>query len=140
MTRQIALGQPARIQRQRRKGWRAPDRAVYVGRGTRWGNPYAVREYAGHHLVESDTGGVIFSSRDENEARRVACDWYRAWLSSQAGLLAAVRRQLGGRDLMCWCSLPPAGAPDHCHAAVLLAVANEASGTPPTTGARRDHR
>ena len=41
MTVQPALvTQPRRLQRKRIKGWRAPDGAVYVGRGSRWGNPY----------------------------------------------------------------------------------------------------
>ncbi len=34
---------PQRIQRKREKGWRMPDGAVYVGRGTKWGNPFAYR-------------------------------------------------------------------------------------------------
>lgn len=32
---------PKRIQRKRTKGWRMGD-AVYVGRGTQWGNPFVV--------------------------------------------------------------------------------------------------
>lgn len=43
---------PKRIQRQRTKGWRMPAGCVYVGRPTKWGNPfahddaaYAVRAY-----------------------------------------------------------------------------------------------
>lgn len=36
------------------------------------------------------------------------------------------RRELAGRDLACWCPLPASPAePDLCHAAVLLAVANQ---------------
>ncbi|MGW6210978.1 DUF4326 domain-containing protein [Streptomyces sp. NPDC055109] len=125
-SRQIALGPPARIQRCRSKGWRAPAGAIYVGRGTRWGNPYVVTQFGQEHaVVDSQTSGVIFSGKDETEARRVACTWYRAWLSSQPGLLAAIRRQLGGHDLMCWCPPPEPGDPDHCHAAVLLAHAND---------------
>jgi hypothetical protein len=31
---------PRRIQRRRMKGWRMPDDAVYVGRPTKWGNPF----------------------------------------------------------------------------------------------------
>ncbi|WP_406365220.1 DUF4326 domain-containing protein [Streptomyces sp. NBC_00645] len=124
--RQLALGTPARIERRRAKGWRAPHGAVYVGRGTRWGNPYVVAQLGQDHaVVDSHTSGVIFADRSETEARRVACNWYRAWLSSQPGLLAAVRRQLSGHDLMCWCPLPEPGQPDHCHAAVLLARAND---------------
>jgi hypothetical protein len=34
-----------------------------------------------------------------------------------------VRRELAGKSLACWCPLPAPGEPDHCHAAVLLAVA-----------------
>lgn len=31
---------PQRIQRKRTRGWRAPEGAIYVGRPTRWGNPF----------------------------------------------------------------------------------------------------
>lgn len=31
---------PQRIQRKRTKGWRMPQGAVYVGRGSKWGNPF----------------------------------------------------------------------------------------------------
>lgn len=34
---------PTRIQRRRTKGWRMPQGAVYVGRGTRWGNPWRLK-------------------------------------------------------------------------------------------------
>lgn len=125
MARQIVLGAPARIQRRRTKGWRAPDGAIYVGRGTRWGNPYSVTHHHTFHAVLDPDGGVIFADKSETEARRVAVDWYRAWFTSQPDLHAAVRRQLAGRDLMCWCPLPEPNDRDHCHAAVLLAIANE---------------
>lgn len=35
---------PVRVQRQRTKGWRMPENTVYVGRGSKWGNPYKVGE------------------------------------------------------------------------------------------------
>lgn len=34
-----------RIQRKRARGWRMPEGAVYVGRPTRWGNPYTLGAY-----------------------------------------------------------------------------------------------
>jgi hypothetical protein len=34
---------PQRIQRRRETGWRMPEGAIYVGRPTRWGNPFAYR-------------------------------------------------------------------------------------------------
>lgn len=33
---------PKRIQRKRTKGWRMPEGAVYVGRPSRWGNPFPI--------------------------------------------------------------------------------------------------
>ncbi|MFF8590013.1 DUF4326 domain-containing protein [Streptomyces sp. NPDC015220] len=125
------MSSPTRIQRRRVRGWCAPEGAVYVGRGTRWGNPYKVTKCGPtHSVIDSRTGGVIYGSRDEADARRVAVDWYRAWFASKPGLYAAVRRQFAGRDLMCWCPLPEPGDPDHCHAAVLLAAANSPSEAP----------
>ncbi|AMS02813.1 hypothetical protein SEA_YEEZY_68 [Gordonia phage Yeezy] len=38
---------PQRIQRRRTKGWRMPEGAVYVGRPTRWGNPFALGSPSG---------------------------------------------------------------------------------------------
>jgi hypothetical protein len=77
---------------------------------------------------------VIYGGTSDHDARRIAVTWYRAWLSSQPGLLAAARRQLAGRDLMCWC---PPGEP--CHADVLLEIANPPAAAPleePTVGPR----
>jgi Domain of unknown function (DUF4326) len=92
---------PSRIQRRRARGWRQPATALYVGRPTKWGNPYKVGP--GHHTTEE------------------AVALYRRDLLS-GGLSITVddvRRELNGRDLICWCK---AGAP--CHADVLLAIAN----------------
>jgi len=38
---------PERIQRRRVKGWRMPEGAVYVGRGTKWGNPFKFHDRTG---------------------------------------------------------------------------------------------
>ena len=35
-----SIAKPKRIQRRRTKGWRMPEGAIYVGRPTKWGNPY----------------------------------------------------------------------------------------------------
>ncbi|MEV5129243.1 DUF4326 domain-containing protein [Streptomyces sp. NPDC053705] len=116
---------PARIKRQRTPGWRAPSGSTYVGRGSRWGNPYEISQQGRTHTVsDGRTGGVIYSSNDAADARRVAVAWFRAWIDSQSELLTLARQQLARRDLMCWCPLPEPGQPDHCHAAVLLELAN----------------
>lgn len=96
------MTQPKRIQRRRAKGWRMPSTAIYVGRGTPWGNPYTVEEHG----------------RDE------AIALYRAHLADFARRSpAAYRHFLGplrGKDLACWCSLEQA-----CHADVLLELVQE---------------
>lgn len=38
---------PNRIQRKRIKGWRMPEGAVFVGRPTKWGNPFQLRGNSG---------------------------------------------------------------------------------------------
>ncbi|MEU9333174.1 DUF4326 domain-containing protein [Streptomyces sp. NPDC048290] len=120
--RQATLDRPHRIQRRRLKGWRAPVGAVYIGRGSAWGNPYRLTVCGPNHVViDSRTEAVIFGSTSDHDARRVAVDWYRAWAVSQPDLAAAARRQLRGRDLMCWC---PTELP--CHGDVLLELANAA--------------
>jgi len=74
-----------------------PSGAVYVGRPTRWGNPFPVAEHD----------------------RAAAVALYRALVAADPELLAAVRAELTGRPLACWC---PLDVP--CHADVLLDLAN----------------
>jgi hypothetical protein len=69
---------------------------VYVGRPSKWGNPFVVGRDG---------------TRDEVIAK------YRAWIAQQPALLAALG-ELRGKDLVCWC------APDPCHAEVLIELAN----------------
>lgn len=99
---------PRRIQRKRTRGWRMPAGAVYVGRPTKWGNPYRI----GHYPLTAQR----------------AVDLYRRWLAGEqtgarrppsAEFLEAIRTELRGRDLVCWC---PLDRP--CHADVLLELAN----------------
>ncbi|WP_171108633.1 MULTISPECIES: DUF4326 domain-containing protein [unclassified Streptomyces] len=136
--RQIALDpQPRRIQRRRTKGWRAPDGAVYVGRGSKWGNPCTQVRYPAldgsewerearfgktsgqrHPFVHPDKSVTWHLVKDATREQAVAM--YRQWLDQRPSLVAAAREQLAGRDLMCWC--PP---DQPCHADVLLQLANE---------------
>nr|WP_192963127.1 DUF4326 domain-containing protein [Streptomyces sp. W75] len=101
---------PSRIQRRRNKGWRKPEGAVYVGRGTKWGNPWRVGEPSPWAPYQPMT-------------RVQAVEVFRYGIDTPQGR-EIVRRDLAGRDLMCWCPLPEPGERDHCHAAVLLDLAN----------------
>ena len=71
-----------------------PAGAVYVGRPSKFGNPYEI-------------------GRDGS--REEVIQKYEAWLlSADNGLRIEDLRQLKGKDLVCWC------APLACHAEVLL--------------------
>lgn len=75
-----------------------PRGAVYVGRPTKFGNPFPMRK--------------------ESE-RNQCCDQYREWIYQQDDLLEEIRETLRGLDLVCWC------APKRCHADILLKIAND---------------
>lgn len=111
---------PERVQRKRTPGWSA-DGAKYVGRGSRWGNPSRVQKADGGWSVGHDNGGTVGTFADKAEAHRFAVDAYRAHLKAHDWLVSEARRELVGRDLMCWCATDLA-----CHADVLLEVANAA--------------
>jgi hypothetical protein len=120
---------PRRIQRRRTKGWRAPEHSAYVGRPTRFGNPFRIThdpDTKGWHVVARN-GFSVGTFPSNLEARRYATDAFRVWITQpkQEETLRLFRALLHGRDLTCWCPLPAPGQPDHCHAAVLLELANE---------------
>ena len=113
---------PDRIQRSRDKGWRMPAGAVYVGRPSRWGNPWKAEMVDGVGWCCTDTRtGLIIQARDAADAHDLAVAHYRAWIaeSDPDGTRDAARAELRGKPLCCWC--PPHLA---CHADVLLELAN----------------
>lgn len=95
---------PKRIQRKRTKGWRMPEGAVYVGRPSKWGNPYKIGESDPMSL-----GGIL----DATTAVRMF-EWYAWLLWADEGI-----PELRGKDLACFCPLD-----QPCHADVLLELAN----------------
>lgn len=125
------MRRPQRIQRRRVAGWRMPEGAVYVGRPTRWGNPFTVMNaHRQGWLVWDDrdrfglvnfttSNGYVASFDTHAEARREAVKRYRKWLRSSQYRVTDLAPLLRGRDLVCWCPLD-----QPCHADVLLAVAN----------------
>ena len=73
-----------------------PTGAIYIGRGSKWGNPFVI-------------------GRDGDRAAVV--EKHERWLAGQRGLLQAIDA-LQGYDLVCFC------APASCHGDVLLQLAN----------------
>lgn len=80
----------------RKVGKRSSATQLYIGRPSKWGNPFVIR-------------------RDGSRADVIAK--YRAWIVAQPALMNALD-ELRGRDLVCWC------APLACHGDVLIDLAN----------------
>lgn len=130
-----------RIQRKRTKGWRMPPNTIYVGRGTKWGNPFRImgeeNAYlycdASHRRKILDPWVIYDHDQDivNNPAtQQMAVDHYRRWLFRSIGhekITDIVRppfnkmdalTELRGVDLCCWCPVGHA-----CHADILLEIA-----------------
>ena len=102
---------PVRLQLSRKKGFRlvSPNGLpiVKVCRPSKWGNPFALEDLRKIKPGESD-----------RELRERAVLAYTQYLPNE--LAAAARRELAGKNLVCWCPLD-----QPCHADVLLRVAND---------------
>lgn len=75
-----------------------PENAVYIGRGTEWGNPFNIGP-------DGD--------RDE------VCDKYADRVAGDPHFQRRVIEELKGKDLVCSC------APLRCHGLTLVRVANQ---------------
>lgn len=116
---------PVRIQRKRTKGWKAPEGAVYVGRGTVFGNPIKVTaKCPAKHAAKMFRRMMKMSQMKLMESIKFE-DGSEAPMD---GLAAVIWRQtvlkrlpeLRGKDLMCFCALD-----QPCHADMLLEWANK---------------
>lgn len=82
--------------------------AVYIGRGSKWGNPWS-------HLPSSTATYHVATRAEAVAAHR---DWFLHSPEAE-GLRADARAELRGKDLLCYC------APAECHGTVLMEYANE---------------
>lgn len=90
------MDKPAVVLNKRTDG--VPKGAVYVGRPTKWGNPYVI---------------------GKDGTRQEVVDLYGIWLHEQIHTGQLDLDELRGRDLVCWC------APEACHADLLVVLAND---------------
>lgn len=80
-----------------------PKDAVYVGRPSKWGNPFKIGDY----------DNVTHKPMN----RKKVIEKYRFYIMCNADPLEIAK--LRGKDLVCWC------APEPCHADILLELANK---------------
>jgi hypothetical protein len=133
---------PQRIQRKRTKGWQMPPNTVYVGRGSKWGNPFRVVQYSdGKWAVKCDDDEnqvailtaicrAAYDTKQEAQADAVEC--YRILYASYShgdpidkffesmSFVEMVESELKCKNLACWCT---PGEP--CHADFLIEIANK---------------
>ena len=84
-----------------------PENAIYVGRPTRWGNPYKVGD-----IIHR---GASYSGRDELIVDAKQCvNAYKIWIWAQ-GRIKNLVPELKGKVLACWCRTEK-----ECHADVVL--------------------
>ena len=119
-----------RIQRRRTKGWKMPENAVYVGRPTRWGNPY--KEGMGlmdcpflDPKVRYDAATCKQWRDNEPISLQQSVDFYRSHIKHCLKYWPQLYdiNKLLGHDLACWC---PIDKPCHCD--VLIEILKERNG------------
>jgi hypothetical protein len=117
---------PKRIQRKRSKDWRMPKNTVYVGRPSKFGNPWSLKRAYESGLFKPEFVPQIVVTEYEAWLTREASPndehlgyWLKPEMIAQKEYILAHLHELRGKNLACWC---PAGQP--CHADVLLRLAN----------------
>jgi hypothetical protein len=83
----------------------APEGSVYIGRPSKWGNPFTHQE------------GTLAAFKVTTRAEAIGR--FRWWITEGDGShLLNDLHELRGRDLVCWCH------PAACHGDVLVELAN----------------
>jgi len=89
-----------------------PEGAIYVGRPTKWGNPYKISDA----LSRATAVGLY---RRTLLTGGLQTTWRIGGAFTDPITAEIVRTELRGHDLVCWCPLD-----EPCHADVLLEIAN----------------
>lgn len=87
------------MKRIQRKGiydysWKKNPNAIYIGRPSRWGNPYRLRK---------------------EDERNLCLIYYEEWLNRMLKAYPDFLKPLIGKDLICWCPLDKP-----CHVDILI--------------------
>ena len=95
-----------------------PSNTIYVGRPTKWGNPFK--------LGDRPWGGTISFIPIYQPTGEKVLEAYRDYVENKCRwIIEEAQEELRGKDLACWCKESEPGQPDLCHAAILLELANQ---------------
>lgn len=114
---------PKRIQRKRTKGYKTPPNTIYVGRPSKYGNPFRVVKLSDGYWSVKTNYKDLFNTLIEN--CRPA---YKTQIEAQYDAVKCFEiinnkkdySELKGKNLSCFCKN---GTP--CHADVILKLANK---------------
>lgn len=133
-----------RIQRKCTKGWKMPPNTVYVGRGSKWGNPFRVVQYHDKKWAIKTDGSERYTTilinnthatyNTKEEATKDAIKCYTLSLTPYThdngdnlidfymsiAQVEHIKYYLKGKNLACWCDIN-----EMCHADILLDIANK---------------
>lgn len=126
-----------RIQRKRSKGWKMPDNTIYVGRPTKWGNPFVTIQdmtyYFSERRLKLRLDPLVYcchkSTADAIQLYELAICAplkIRVFIGGYDGRIIENYfitilnnlHELKNKDLACWCKLDKS-----CHADILLKFA-----------------
>ena len=98
-----------------------PEGAIYVGRPTKWQNPYKVVKMNGWRVLNTESGyySRVFTTKMAATVQAVS-DYKNMLERKHREYLTEWVAPLRGKDLACWCPLG-----ELCHADVLLELANQ---------------
>ncbi|MEC7753829.1 MAG: DUF4326 domain-containing protein [Bacteroidota bacterium] len=120
-----------RIQRKRTRGFKTPPNTRYVGRGTKFGNPFILSDdgyiYCLHTITSCKDKWIRWSENGDFETKDIV-ELYERWLNGDLKdrkyLPTPPTKEeiatLKGKNLSCFCSLDKP-----CHADVLLKLTLE---------------
>lgn len=93
-----------------------PPGAVYVGRPSKWGNPFRIEKVNGLWRIISD---VRMQTSNKHDILMYAKTLFWGYAQTQLAANPHWLDPLRDKDIVCWCNLS-----DPCHADVLLELAN----------------
>ena len=126
-----------RIQRKRTKGWKMPKNTIYVGRPTKWGNPF---ELQGDMIYCDASHRRLYLSKwilwedklyNKTDGLKRICELYEQWINNDLPewnyqnhhIVKPFNNfdlnELKGKNLACWCPLDKP-----CHADILIKLLN----------------